>query len=88
MGPEQGRRPAACSLCICARSCAPAQRLSPGNESPLGLSDLIQVCPERKARNIVDFPRAAPQETSVLVYVRERANLTSYGVDTLFCLVV
>nr|XP_042132135.1 bcl-2-like protein 11 isoform X2 [Peromyscus maniculatus bairdii] len=77
MGPEQGRRPAACNLCICARSCAPASRLSPGNESPLGLSDLIQVCPERKARNVVGFPQAAPHETSVLVKKDQMAKQPS-----------
>lgn len=49
-------------------------------------SDLVQVCPERKARNVVDFPRAAPQETSVLVYVRESAP-ASQTVEWILCFV-
>ncbi|XP_070428257.1 bcl-2-like protein 11 isoform X1 [Equus przewalskii] len=43
MGPERGTRPAACSGCICARSCAPARDLIPGNQSPLGVSDLFKL---------------------------------------------
>lgn len=40
MGPERGTRPAACNR-ICARSWAPAVYLIPGNQSPLGVSDLL-----------------------------------------------
>ncbi|XP_070091256.1 bcl-2-like protein 11 isoform X7 [Equus caballus] len=43
MGPERGTRPAACSGCICARSCAPGRDLIPGNQSPLGVSDLFKL---------------------------------------------
>ncbi|XP_034515440.1 bcl-2-like protein 11 isoform X6 [Ailuropoda melanoleuca] len=42
MGPEWGTRPAACNRCICARSCAPAQYLIPGSQSPLGVSDFCK----------------------------------------------
>ncbi|XP_005630484.2 bcl-2-like protein 11 isoform X1 [Canis lupus baileyi] len=42
MGPEWGTRPAACNRCICARSCAPARYLIPGNRSLLGVSDLFK----------------------------------------------
>lgn len=42
MGPEWGTRPAACSRCICAGFCAPAQYLIPGNQSPLGVSDFFK----------------------------------------------
>ncbi|XP_037383727.1 bcl-2-like protein 11 isoform X4 [Talpa occidentalis] len=83
MGLEQGTRPAACSRCLCARSCAPAPDLIPGNQSPLGVSDLLQSAPGREHLRI-EFRQAASPKTRVCV----RALVPQMiDIAAVFCLV-